>query len=56
MKQKYTKARKATRVNMRLFGNHPLPVRERRALNILGADWREYNAKHPELNAVQEGK
>ena len=56
MKQKYTKARKANRVNVRIFGNHTLPVRERRALNIRGADWREYDAKHPTHNAVQEGK
>ena len=49
MKQKYTKARKANRVNMRLFGNHTLPVRERRKLGIRGADWREYDAKHPTL-------
>ena len=47
MKQKYTKAKKANRVNVRISGPHTLPVRERRKLNIRGADWREYDAKHP---------
>ena len=49
MKQKHTQARKARRYCQRIKGLHELPVIERRKMNIRGADWREYDAKHPTL-------
>ena len=51
MKLKHTQAKKARRgPNITAGYPYGLSIFERRIRNIMGADWKQYSAKHPDLD------
>lgn len=56
MKQKHTQARKARRgPNITAGYPYSLSVFERRIRDIVGADWKQFSAKHPRLDRAVDG-
>ena len=55
MKLKFTKAKKANRICIRMNGLHSVPVFWRRVQGIIGADSKHFDALHPSLAFAVEG-
>ena len=56
MKLKHSQARKARRgPNITAGYPYGLSVFERRIRNIIGADWKQFSAKHPRLDGAVNG-
>lgn len=58
MKQKFTKARKANRLNLHHIyqgGLYSMSVLERRVQGFYGADSRAYDLIHPDIEGAAEG-
>lgn len=56
MKLKHTQAKKARRgPNITAGYPYGLSVFERRIRNLIGADWKQFSANHPQLDHAVEG-
>lgn len=55
MRRKDTQSKKARRLNLRIAGVHNMSVFARRVLGIYGADHRQFDEKHPDLEEAVQG-